>query len=312
MANTNVDPALKTLSELYNTMDKDSLETQMIYVSQTLMPRLIKTLPPQMGISEKTSTPVTFLDNACGSGVLTDAVQKTLSKDVLEKSTFISADAADGMIAIAKKRLGPEGWVNTEIKKLDATNTQLAGNSFTHVGIGLALHLIPKPDAVLADCKRILKPGGIFGATTFHKENSFWVPDIRSAFASFPFEAPMPDVMPMQVHGQGEWTNPAWIESHLKEQGFQDVQVTVDHDKYFLRSAEEYMLQCGMMLGWVMNTWWSEEVRREHPLDEVKELLRRHLEEKYDGKGWYIEFKVICMTGRVEWDGVGKELGGLS
>lgn len=121
MATTNVDPALKTLSELYNTMDKDSLETQMIYVSQTLMPRLIKTLPPQMGISEKTSTPVTFLDNACGSGVLTDAVQKTLSKDVLDKSIFISADAADGMIAIAKKRLGPEGWVNTEIKKLDAT-----------------------------------------------------------------------------------------------------------------------------------------------------------------------------------------------
>jgi hypothetical protein len=29
-------------------------------------------------------------------------------------------------------------------------NTGLASNSFTHVGLGLALHLIPKPDAVLA------------------------------------------------------------------------------------------------------------------------------------------------------------------
>jgi hypothetical protein len=101
------------------------------------------------------------------------------------------------------------------------------------------------------------------------------------------------------MHDQGDWANPAWIEEHLKEQGFQDVQVTVDHGKYFLRSAEEYVLQCGMMLGWLMNTWWSEEVRKEHSPEEVKELLRMHLEEKYKGKGWEIEVKVICMTGRV-------------
>jgi hypothetical protein len=34
---------------------------------------------------------------------------------------------------------------NTEMQ-----DTKLAENSFTHVGLGLALHLIPKPDAVLA------------------------------------------------------------------------------------------------------------------------------------------------------------------
>ncbi|RGP60238.1 coq5 family [Fusarium longipes] len=299
MATTTVDPALETLRELYSNMNKGNLEEQMIYVSQTIMPRLIKSLPAQMGISEKTTTPVAFLDSACGSGVLTDAVQKTLSKDVLDKSSFVCADVSDGMIAVARKRLGLEGWVNTEVKKLDATNTGLAESSFTHVGLGLALHVIPNPDAVLADCKRILKSGGIFGATTFDKDNTFWVPDMRTAFASFPFEAPLPDVMPMQMHDKGDWASPSWIEEHLKEQGFQDVQVTVDHDKYFIRSAEEYVLQCGMMLGWLMNTWWSEEVRREHPIEEVKELLRRHLEEKYDGKGWEIEIKVICMTGRV-------------
>jgi ubiquinone/menaquinone biosynthesis C-methylase UbiE len=121
MVTANVDPALKTLRELYSNMNKGNLEGQMVYVSQTIMPRLIKSLPPQMGISEKMSTPVTFLDSACGSGVLTDAVQKTLSKDVLDKSTFLCADASDGMIAVARKRLGLEGWVNTEVKKLDAT-----------------------------------------------------------------------------------------------------------------------------------------------------------------------------------------------
>ncbi|RFN50554.1 coq5 family [Fusarium flagelliforme] len=300
MASPNVDPALMTLQNLYANKDKGNFEEQMIYVSKTLMPRLIRSLPPQMGISQDMTTPVKFLDSACGTGVLTDAVQKTLSKDVLDKSTFLLADAGDGMLNVAKKRLGTEGWINAEIKKLDATNTGLEDNSFTHVGLGLALHLIPKPDAVLADCKRILKSGGIFGATTFHSENTFWVPDMRTAFASFPFPAPLPDVMPMQMHDQGDWKSPVWIEQHLKEQGFRDVKVTVDHDKYFLRSAEEYVLQVGMMLGWLMNAYWSEEVRKEHDVNEVKELVRKHLEEKYEGKGWEIEYKVIVMTGRVD------------
>ncbi|KAF4345012.1 coq5 family [Fusarium beomiforme] len=289
--------ALKTLREHY---DNASLEDQMLYASRTMMPHLIRPLPAQMGISEKTSAPVNFLDNACGSGVLTHAIQQALSKDVLEKSMFLCADASDGMVSVAKKRLGLEGWVNTEVKKLDARNTGLPENSFTHVGLGLALHIIPDPNAVLADTKRILKSGGIFGATTFHKDNKFWFPDIKTAFESFPFEAKLPEVMKMQVHDQGNWTNPAWIEEHLKKEGFQDVIVTAHHHKYRIESAEDYVLQFGMMLGWLMKTWWSEETQREHPMEEVKGLLKKHLEEKHKGKGWDIDFMVICMTARVE------------
>ncbi|EXM04814.1 S-adenosyl-L-methionine-dependent methyltransferase [Fusarium oxysporum II5] len=297
MTSSDTENALKTLREHY---DSATLEAQMLYASKTMMPHLIKPLPTQMGISENASKPVKFLDNACGSGVLTHAVQQALPKDILEKSTFLCADASDGMVSVSKKRLDTEGWVNTEVKKLDATNTGLPEKSFTHVGLGLALHVIPDPNAVLVDTKRILKSGGIFGATTFHKDNTFWIPDIRTAFASFPFEAKLPEVMKMQMHDQGDWANPAWIEEHLKKEGFQDVKVTAHNDSYTIESAEDYILQFGMMLGWLIKTWWSEEVQREHSLEEVKELLRRHLVEKYEGKGWDIEFKVICMTGRVD------------
>ncbi|KAM0340893.1 hypothetical protein ACHAPU_010310 [Fusarium lateritium] len=299
MATPNVEPAMKTLKELYNNMGNDNLEDQMLYASRTMLPHLVKPLRLQMGISETTSTPVAFLDNACGSGVLTEAVQKTLPRDVLEKSTFVCADVADGMVNVTKKRIDVGGWVNTEVKKLDATNTGLAENSFTHVGLGLALHLIPKPDAVLADSRRILKPGGVFGATTFHKDNTFWLPDLRSAFESFPFSAPFPEIK-MQMHDQGDWTSPSWIEERLTKEGLQDVNVSVHDGKYFVKSAEEFVLQFGLMLGWLMKSWWTEEVRREHGIEEVRELIREHLEEKYKGEGWEIEFKMICMTGRVE------------
>ncbi|WAO92705.1 Hypothetical protein NCS54_01022300 [Fusarium falciforme] len=300
MSSTEAATAMKTLTELYNSPEKGIMEEQMLYVSRHMMPKLIAPLPRQMGITNNTSTPVAFFDNACGSGVLTHEIQQILPKDVLEKSTFLSADNAEGMVNLSKKRVGLEGWVNIEVKKLDATNTGLPENSFTHVGLGLALHIIPDPDAVLADAKRILKPGGIFGATTFHKSNVFWQPDMRSAFESFPFEAPFLKEVKMQMHNQGDWTDPQWIEKHLKSQGFVDVQVTTNPGRYHIKNAEEYVLSFGMMLAWLMNAAWSEETRRQHPVEEVRELLRKHLEEKYEGKGWDVEWKVICTTGKVE------------
>ncbi|KAJ3524948.1 hypothetical protein NM208_g11850 [Fusarium decemcellulare] len=300
MATHELDNTIKTLSSIYNNADQGSMEDQMIYASRNLLPKLVEPLPLQMGISDKTSTPLALFDNAGGSGVFTHAVQQILPKDVLEKSTFLCADNAEGMVNLAKKRSGMEGWINTEVKRLDATNTGLPENSFTHVGLGLALHVIPDPDAVLADSKRILKPGGIFGATTFHKSNIFWHPDVKTAFASFPFEAPFLKEVKMQMHDQGDWTTPEWIEEHLKKQGFTDVKVTTNPGRYFIKNAEEFIITFGMMVNWLMNSLWSEELRKEHPWEEVKELIRKHLEEKYKGKGWEIEWKVICSTGRVE------------
>lgn len=122
---------------------------------------------------------------------------------------------------------------------------------------------------------------------------------MRSAFASFPFEAPFLKEVKMQMHNQGNWTDAEWIEEHLQSQGFVDVKVTTNPGRYHIKSAEEFVLSFGMMIVWLMNTAWSEETRREHPVEEVRELLRKHLEEKYGGKGWDVEYNVICMTGKV-------------
>ena len=145
-----------------------------------------------------------------------------------------------------------------------------------------------------------MKPNGTLGATTFHRDNSFWIPDVRSAFASFPFEAPFPTEVRMQMHDSGEWTDPAWIEKHLEEEGFSDVKVTVNPGTYKMESAEEFVRTFGMMLSWLTKTWWSEELSEKHPMEEVNELIKEHLEEKYEGKGWDINWLVICMTTRVE------------
>ncbi len=149
---------------------------------------------------------------------------------------------------------------------------------------------------------RVLQPGGVFGATTFTKDNgnSFWIKDTTAAFAAMPFDAALPEALPMQTHDSGHWTDPVWIESHLKELGLKNVSVEVKPGSYHIENADEFIRCISMMFGFLMKSFWSEETREAHSVEEVKGLVRRFLEEKYEGKGWDIYWKVIYMTGTVE------------
>lgn len=122
MANTDHSTAKRVLSTMYNNVgDKPEQEQQMIDVSHGVLSKLIEPLYSQMGFTAETTEPVTLLDHACGSGVLTQELQMMLSKEVLSKSLFMCADGSDGMITLVERRVKSEGWVNVEVKKLDAT-----------------------------------------------------------------------------------------------------------------------------------------------------------------------------------------------
>lgn len=157
-------------------------------------------------------------------------------------------------------------------------------------------------NGIPVDCMRLLKPGGRFGASTWPKSNGnmFWIPDMRDAIQSLPFDAPIPDPMPMQLHKSGHWDDAAWINGHLKELGLANVSVKENLGTYKVENAADFIKCFGMMLPWVMNTFWSEEVRRAHSVEQVREMLRQHLEKKYNGEGWSIEWLVITMTGTVD------------
>ncbi|VUC20503.1 unnamed protein product [Clonostachys rosea] len=285
---------------------------QLLIITKTIMPLIATPLLEQMGLGEGTAQPFALLDGACGSGVVTQEVQRMVPRAVLEGSSIVASDSSEALVDLMRTRVEAEGWVNTEVNVLDAMDTKLPENAFSHVAIGLALHLIPKPDDVLKGkfettmyyCRRILKPGGIFGATTFNdsvEEKRFWQPDMRAAFKSLPFEAPFPDQLPMQTHTSGNWASRDWVEEHLRSQeGFRNVEVRLVPGTYRLQSGDEFVTAFGMMISWVMNSWWSEEQRAAHPLEEVKELVEKYLDEKYGGKGWDIDWEVLCMTAAVE------------
>ncbi|KAK5991335.1 Methyltransferase tpcH [Cladobotryum mycophilum] len=292
-----------SLSQFFQDVGKQTpIQKKNHLISSRGVPRtLALPLLEQIGIRESSTGPLCLLDMACGSGVFTQEVQAVLPRDVLQGSSFTCADNSARLVDVVKTRIEAEGWVNAEAKVLDAMNTGLPNDVFTHVAIPLGLHIIPDPDLAVKECIRSMKPGAIFGATTFPNSNAdrFWFPDMRSAFESFPFDAPFQKA-PMQMHSSGHWYDPVWVEGHLEELGLEDVQVNVVEGNYHVESATEFAMGFGMMLPWLTSVFWDEEARKAHPAEELRELLKTHLEEKHGGKGWDIDWHVIVMTGVVK------------
>jgi hypothetical protein len=122
------------------------------------------------------------------------------------------------------------------------------------------------------------------------------VGEVREAFASFPFEAPCS--MSLQTTPWGKWSDVNWARKTLPEKGLEDVKVDVFAFLSRVESADFFLANYGMMMDWIVNTSWSEELRREHPKEEVHALVREFLEKKYGGEGWDLSWISLVASGR--------------
>lgn len=98
-------------------------EKDLIASSQGLLRHMVAPMISQLGLSDQTTHPVHILDSACGTGVLTQELQKMLPTALLEESTFLCVDSAQSAVDLVSWRISHEGWTNTEVKQLDVTVT---------------------------------------------------------------------------------------------------------------------------------------------------------------------------------------------
>lgn len=105
--------------------------------------------------------------------------------------------------------------------------------------------------------------------------------------------------MRMQTTGWGNWSSVNWTRTTLEDLGLEDVKVDVMAHLQHIRDAADFVACFERMMSMVMNSNWSEELRREHGIDEVKTLVRMYLEEKYRGKGWDVTWTSIIASARV-------------
>ncbi len=96
------------------------------------------------------------LELACGTGQVT-----FLLADKVDK--LIATDFSKEMIKMCMKN--NEKGVNFSVE--DATNLSFSDNKFDLIVAANLLHIVPEPDKILSEMKRVLKPGGIICVPIF-------------------------------------------------------------------------------------------------------------------------------------------------
>ncbi|KAI1299040.1 S-adenosyl-L-methionine-dependent methyltransferase [Xylaria venustula] len=291
---------MQELGKLFKTFATDFEDERLekfIEDSERIMRRPAGLLLAQAGLDESTSQPFTLLDHACGTGPIAAHLQAKLDEKILEQSRMVCADLSESLVGTLKKRAEKHSWVNVETAVLDAQNSGLPDLAFTHVTMNFAMHVIPNPEAVLQEALRVLQPGGTLAFTVWHKDNVGWVRDMRSSFETLPFDAPMPDPMPMAPNGKPEFIDPELIPQQLRRHGFETIEVRTAEHVMHVEGAEDYLRSFGMMKDWMMKAYWSEE-SQEKGKDIIDEHIVRHLTEKHGGQGWDLPWTLVLATCR--------------
>ena len=91
------------------------------------------------------------LELACGTGLISKAVAEV-------SRSYIATDFSEQMLAQALRGKRPEQLM---FSKADAANLPFGANSFDVVIISNALHIIPEPERVLSECRRVLGKNGV-------------------------------------------------------------------------------------------------------------------------------------------------------
>ncbi|KAF5542974.1 hypothetical protein FMEXI_7209 [Fusarium mexicanum] len=181
-----------------------------------MMGKPARMLIAQAGLDRSTTTSFSLLDHGCGTGLIASCPQEAIQPSVLSQSRIVCADVNARFVDILLQRARRDQWINVDATVLDAQETGLSKHSFSHVTMNFAMHIIPDPTAVLRDTRRILRPGGLVAFSVPHANNGHgggWVPDLRSALESLPFQTSFPDPMPVALHGKQEWVEPQGIEA---------------------------------------------------------------------------------------------------
>lgn len=77
--------------------------------------------------------PLVILDNACGTGVITRMLNERLDAQTKSKWKITCGDFSEAMIEYTKREALKEGWPNVETKIVDAQDTGLPSDYYTHV-----------------------------------------------------------------------------------------------------------------------------------------------------------------------------------
>ncbi|KAF2179241.1 S-adenosyl-L-methionine-dependent methyltransferase [Zopfia rhizophila CBS 207.26] len=252
----------------------------------------------QAGLLSSPETPLVILDNACGTGVISALLYDKLDPAARDGMQLTCGDVSGPMVEYVKQEIVSRNWKGANAEVVDAQKTGLQSDHFTHVITNMGWQNIPNSIEAIRETYRMLKPGGIFGATSW--ERIGWYDDAYEAVEKIPGAPSFLDRDTfMRIRTNGEWDRPEFVRETLKKEGFVDIVVEVHSTPIRMDSAEETMAVSfpKMLPAFTVKAWSKEENEKYAPL--MKPALGEYLLNKYgSGKPFSYDMVAIIATAR--------------
>jgi hypothetical protein len=85
------------------------------------------------GVVQSTQRPLVILDNACGTGIISEALNRSLDSQTKGHWELTCGDISDSLVQYVNQRIQDEGWPRAKAQLVDAQDTKLPSSHFTHI-----------------------------------------------------------------------------------------------------------------------------------------------------------------------------------
>ena len=170
------------------------------------------------------------LDAACGRGASLFHAIKKLGKS----GKIIGIDLASKMIEKTKIEIENLCIRNIELYEMDIEELALPSNNFDVVLCGFSLFFLPDIKKALNEINRVIKPGGVFVASTFGARDVRWKP-ILELIGHY-----QENLKPIALVKTQMFDSKEEIVNYYKTAGFIAIQISTEEKEFYYKDEEEW------------------------------------------------------------------------
>lgn len=243
------------------------------------------------------SDELVVLDQACGTGVVSQKIVDGLSEKQKANMDLTCGDFADSMLAYVGPRIQTFGLKSAQTVKADAVDTKLPSDKFTHITLSFGPMIFQDGQAGFKELHRLLRPGGTLAMSSWKQVG--WLDDVEAAFATDPEVPAFPSYEEFRkiMNEGGIWDDSQWIEDNLTKGGFVDAHAQEVPHKSSLDSVEEFARMMAGMVGLIQQRTWSKEQQEKYK-DRANDAVMSYMRKKYSDQPIVWDWIAILTTAK--------------
>ncbi|KAJ6172340.1 hypothetical protein N7470_001407 [Penicillium chermesinum] len=241
--------------------------------------------------------PLVILDDGCGTGIISEMLVEKVDAQAKSNWKLTCCDISEAMVEYTRRRAQSGRWPNVDFKIVDAQETGLASDYYTHVLASFVLMALPKSLAALDDqadnqTRRHYRLHHLSQTTLANKTGKLidkiptvpWLEVAGKAVASLDGNLLWPTVEEfLAAMGDKNWRSSSWIESQLQQRGFIDINVK-PVTKSLNMTVPDFLQMTSRMLPMITKGFWSDEQRQQF-LGKVSAGMEKYVVETYGANG---------------------------